>query len=48
MSDLKEIKAGRGRWLKGVNLEASSEEIDDYIAFKVTEYTHYDFQDEEL
>lgn len=34
---------------KGIDTEATTkEEIDDYITFKITEYTYYDVQDEEL
>jgi hypothetical protein len=43
MSKIKEIKAGRKRWLKGVDIEATTKEIDDYITFKITEYIYYDF-----
>ena len=45
---MKEIKAGRERWPKGIGAEATSKEIDDYITFKITEYIHYNFQDDEL
>ena len=48
MSEMKEIKAGRERWPKGIGVEATSKEIDDYITFKITEYIHYNFQDDEL
>jgi hypothetical protein len=49
MSENKEMKAGRVKWPKGIDIEvAGIEEIDDFIAFKVTEYIHYDFQDDEL
>jgi hypothetical protein len=48
MSEMKEIKAGRVRWPKGVGAEDTTEDIDDYIKFKITEYTHYGTQDEEL
>jgi hypothetical protein len=44
MSENKEIKAGRVKWPKGIDIKAAGiEEIDDFIAFKVTEYIHYDF-----
>ena len=43
MSKIKEIKAGRERWLKGIDKEATTREIDDYIIFKITEYTYYNF-----
>ena len=51
MSDLEEIKAGRGRWLKGIDLsdkDITTKEADDYINFKILEYQYYDFKDEEL
>jgi hypothetical protein len=48
MSEMKEIKAGRVRWPKGIGVEDTTEDIDNYITYKITEYTHYDVQDEEL
>jgi hypothetical protein len=51
MSDLEEIKAGRGRWPKGIDLNdknTTTKEADDYINFKILEYQYYDFKDEEL
>jgi hypothetical protein len=41
MSDLEEIKAGRGRWPKGIDLsdkDTPTKEADDYINFKILEY----------
>ena len=43
ISKIKEIKAGRERWPKGIRVEATSKEIDDYIIFKITEYIYYNF-----
>ena len=45
---MKEIKVGRERQLKGISVEATNKEINDYIIFKITEYIHYNFQDDEL
>jgi hypothetical protein len=41
MSDLEEIKAGRGRWPKGIDLsdkDVTTKEADDYINFKILKY----------
>jgi hypothetical protein len=48
MSEMKEIEEGRERWLKGVDIQATIKEIDDYIKFKTTEYGYHKFQDDEL
>jgi hypothetical protein len=41
MSEMKEIKAKRVRWRKGISTEDTTEDIDDYIRFKITKYTYY-------
>lgn len=44
ISEIKEIKVRRVKWLKGIDVKATSiEEIDDFITFKITEYIYYDF-----
>jgi hypothetical protein len=46
MSEMMEIKAGRERWPKGIDIAdntTTTKDIDDYITFKITEYTYYDF-----
>jgi hypothetical protein len=41
MSKIKDIKAGRARWPKGIGVEDTTKDVDDYIRFKITEYTYY-------
>jgi hypothetical protein len=38
-----EIEARKERWLKGVDIEATIKEINDYIKFKIIKYTYYNF-----
>jgi hypothetical protein len=50
---MKEIQAGRERWPKGIDTVDNTttttiKDIDDYITFKITEYTHYNVHDEDL
>ena len=48
MSEITVIEEGRERWPKGINADAPTKDIDEYIKFKTTEYIHYDVQDKEL